>query len=61
MSCALQRRLMRQRLLRAGGADLRQRAMWASNFIDVYLRRGWIPPMLAAGATPGMEAAGTRD
>ena len=28
------------------------------NFIDVYLRKGWIPAMLAPGETPGMEAAG---
>ncbi|MFM7705329.1 MAG: SRPBCC family protein [Rubrivivax sp.] len=29
------------------------------NFIDTYLRRGWIPPMLALPGTPGMEASGT--
>jgi NADPH:quinone reductase len=40
-----------------GEVRLRQRAIGV-NFIDVYLRRGWIPQMLAAGGTPGMEAAG---
>ena len=29
------------------------------NFLDVYLRRGWIPPMLPLPGVPGMEAAGT--
>ncbi len=29
------------------------------NFIDVYLRRGWIPPMLPLPGTPGMEASGS--
>ena len=29
------------------------------NFLDVYLRRGWIPGMLALPGVPGMEAAGT--
>jgi NADPH:quinone reductase-like Zn-dependent oxidoreductase len=28
------------------------------NFLDVYLRRGWIPPMLPLPGVPGMEAAG---
>ncbi len=37
---------------------IRQRAIGV-NFIDVYLRRGSIPPMLAPGGTPGMEAAGS--
>ena len=37
---------------------VRQRAIGV-NFIDVYLRRGWIPSMLAPGGTPGMEAAGS--
>ena len=41
-----------------GEVRIRQRAIGV-NFIDVYLRRGWIPPMLAPGGTPGMEAAGT--
>ena len=43
---------------RDGEVRIRQRAIGV-NFIDVYLRRGWIPPMLAPGGTPGMEAAGT--
>lgn len=42
----------------AGEVRLRPRAIGV-NFIDVYLRRGWIPAMLAPGATPGMEAAGS--
>ena len=43
---------------REGEVRIRQRAIGV-NFIDVYLRKGWIPPMLAPGGTPGMEAAGT--
>lgn len=43
---------------RAGEVRIRQRAIGV-NFFDVYLRRGWIPPLLAEGGTPGMEAAGT--
>ncbi|KNZ32698.1 MAG: hypothetical protein AD742_10535 [Methylibium sp. NZG] len=43
---------------KAGEVRIRQRAIGV-NYIDVYLRRGWIPSMLAAGGTPGMEAAGT--
>ena len=42
----------------AGEVRIQQRAIGV-NYIDIYLRRGWIPPMLAAGGTPGMEAAGT--
>ena len=42
----------------AGEVRIRQRAIGV-NFIDVYLRRGWIPPMLQPGGTPGMEAAGS--
>lgn len=42
----------------AGQVRIRQRAVGV-NFIDVYLRRGWIPGMLAENASPGMEAAGT--
>ena len=42
----------------AGEVRIRQRAIGV-NFIDVYLRRGWIPPMLAPGGTLGMEAAGS--
>jgi len=41
-----------------GQVRVRQRAIGV-NFIDVYLRRGWIPSMLAPGGTPGMEAAGS--
>jgi NADPH:quinone reductase len=41
-----------------GEVRIRQRAIGV-NFLDVYLRRGWIPQMLNAGGTPGMEAAGT--
>jgi NADPH2:quinone reductase len=42
----------------ANEVRIRQRAIGV-NFIDVYLRRGWIPAMMGAGGTPGMEAAGT--
>jgi len=42
----------------AGEVRIRQRAIGV-NFIDVYLRRGWIPAMMGPGGTPGMEAAGT--
>ncbi len=41
-----------------GEVRIRQRAIGV-NFFDVYLRRGWIPPMLPLPGTPGMEAAGT--
>jgi NADPH:quinone reductase len=41
-----------------GQVRIQQRAIGV-NYLDIYLRRGWIPPMLAAGGTPGMEAAGT--
>jgi NADPH2:quinone reductase len=41
-----------------GEVRIRQRAIGV-NFFDVYLRRGWIPPLLAPGDTAGMEAAGT--
>ncbi|WP_280151310.1 SRPBCC family protein [Piscinibacter sp. XHJ-5] len=47
---------------RAGEVRIGQRAIGV-NFIDVYLRRGWIPTMLpvssASPGVPGMEAAGT--
>ena len=43
---------------KSGEVRIRQRAIGV-NYLDVYLRRGWIPPMLAEGGTPGMEAAGT--
>jgi NADPH:quinone reductase-like Zn-dependent oxidoreductase len=46
----------------AGEVRIRQRAIGV-NYIDAYLRRGWIPQMLPlSGAAPailGMEAAGT--
>jgi len=41
-----------------GEVRLRQRAVGV-NYIDIYLRRGWIAPMMAEGGTPGMEAAGS--
>jgi NADPH2:quinone reductase len=44
-----------------GEVRIRQRAIGV-NYIDVYLRRGWMPAMLPLGggaAVPGMEAAGT--
>ena len=40
-----------------GEVRIRQRAIGV-NFIDVYLRRGWIPGMLALPGVLGMEAAG---
>ena len=41
-----------------GEVRIRQRAIGV-NYIDIYLRRGWIAPMMAEGGTPGMEAAGS--
>ncbi|MGK6308393.1 SRPBCC family protein [Variovorax sp. DT-64] len=41
---------------RAGEVRIRQRAI-GINFIDIYLRRGWIPSALPL--VPGMEAAGS--
>jgi NADPH:quinone reductase-like Zn-dependent oxidoreductase/uncharacterized protein YndB with AHSA1/START domain len=41
-----------------GEVRIRQRAI-GLNFIDVYLRRGQMPTLLAPGGTPGMEAAGS--
>lgn len=41
-----------------GEVRLRQRAIGV-NYLDVYLRRGWIAPMMAEGGSPGMEAAGS--
>jgi NADPH:quinone reductase len=45
-----------------GEVRIRQLAVGV-NYLDVYLRKGWIPGMLTAGtgasAVPGMEAAGT--
>jgi NADPH:quinone reductase-like Zn-dependent oxidoreductase len=43
---------------RAGEVRIRQRAIGV-NYLDVYLRRGLIPGMLAPGDVPGMEAAGS--
>ena len=41
-----------------GEVRIRQHAIGV-NFIDVYLRRGWIPAMLPLPGVPGMEAAGS--
>ncbi len=41
-----------------GEVRIRQRTIGV-NYLDIYLRRGWIPPMMAEGGTPGMEAAGS--
>ncbi|MBL8325026.1 MAG: SRPBCC family protein [Rubrivivax sp.] len=41
-----------------GEVRIRQHAIGV-NYLDIYLRRGWIPPMMAEGGTPGMEAAGS--
>ena len=43
---------------REGEVRIRQRAIGV-NYLDVYLRRGQIPGMLAPGDVPGMEAAGS--
>ena len=42
----------------AGEVRIRQRAIGV-NFLDVYLRRGWLPSMLPLPGVLGMEAAGT--
>src|SRR2546423_1045038 len=42
----------------AGEVRIRQHAIGV-NFLDVYLRRGWIASMLPLPGVPGMEAAGT--
>jgi NADPH:quinone reductase len=42
----------------AGEVRIKQRAIGV-NYLDIYLRKGLIPPMLAVGGTPGMEAAGS--
>ena len=42
----------------AGELRIQQRAIGV-NFLDVYLRRGWIPSMLSLPGVPGMEAAGS--
>ncbi len=62
------RRYGEAELLRAGPAEvaapregevrIQQRAIGV-NFLDVYLRRGWMPAMLPLPGVPGMEAAGT--
>ena len=41
-----------------GEVRIRQRAIGV-NFLDIYLRRGWIPAMMPLPGVPGMEAAGT--
>jgi NADPH:quinone reductase-like Zn-dependent oxidoreductase/uncharacterized protein YndB with AHSA1/START domain len=41
-----------------GEVRIRQQAIGV-NFIDVYLRRGWMPGLLPLPGVPGMEAAGT--
>jgi NADPH2:quinone reductase len=41
-----------------GEVRIRQRAIGV-NFIDIYLRRGWVPGLLPLPGVPGMEAAGT--
>jgi NADPH:quinone reductase len=41
-----------------GEVRIRQRAIGV-NYFDIYLRRGFIPPLLKPGGTPGMEAAGS--
>jgi len=52
-------RLQSRRLAPLGPREVRVRqSAIGVNFIDVYLRRGWIPEMLAPGAVPGMEASG---
>jgi NADPH2:quinone reductase len=42
----------------AGEVRIRQRAIGV-NYLDVYLRKGWIPAMLPLPGVPGMEAVGT--
>jgi NADPH:quinone reductase len=41
-----------------GEVRIKQRAIGV-NYLDIYLRKGFIPSMLAEGGTPGMEAAGS--
>jgi NADPH2:quinone reductase len=41
-----------------GEIRIQQRAIGV-NYIDVYLRRGWVPAMLPLPGVPGMEAAGS--
>ena len=42
-----------------GEVRIRQRAIGV-NFIDVYLRRGWIPPMLPVSPMPRRAGHGSR-
>ena len=42
----------------AGEVRIRQRAIGV-NYLDVYLRKGWIPALLPLPGVPGMEAVGT--
>ncbi len=42
----------------AGEVRIRQRAIGV-NYLDVYLRKGWIPALMPLPGVPGMEAAGT--
>ena len=42
----------------AGEVRIRQRAIGV-NYLDIYLRKGWIPGMLPLPGVPGMEAAGS--
>ena len=53
---ARRRRSARRRA--AGEVRIRQRAIGV-NYLDVYLRKGWIPAMLPLPGVPGMEAVGT--
>ncbi len=41
-----------------GEVRIRQRAVGV-NYLDVYLRKGWIPSMMPLPGTPGLEAAGS--
>ncbi len=41
-----------------GEVRIRQRAIGV-NYLDVYLRKGWIPALLPLPGVPGMEAVGT--
>ncbi len=43
---------------REGEVRIRQRAVGV-NYLDIYLRRGWMPALLPLPGVPGMEAAGT--
>ncbi|HEY4067162.1 MAG TPA: SRPBCC family protein [Burkholderiaceae bacterium] len=43
---------------KSGELRIRQRAIGV-NYLDIYLRRGWIPGMLPLPGVPGMEAAGS--